>query len=80
MTAYTVLSLAERFKVDIETEIIEISSDVSRVGGTSADLVQGDHLSVLQLLYGLMLPSGNDAATALAAHFGAKICDEREEE
>ena len=34
--------------------------------GTSAQLVTGDKLSVEQLLYGLMLPSGNDAAIALA--------------
>lgn len=34
--------------------------------GTSAELVEGDLLSVQQLLYGLMLPSGNDAALALS--------------
>ena len=66
MTAYTVLRLAERFKVDIETEIIEFTTEVARVGGTSADLLAGDKLSILQLMYGLMLPSGNDAAMALA--------------
>ena len=66
MTAYTILELAKRFNVNIETEIIEITSDVARVGGTSADLLAGDKLSVLQLMYGLMLPSGNDAAMALA--------------
>ena len=47
MTAYTLLSLAKRFEVDIEKEVIEITSDVSRVGGTSADLVAGDKLTVL---------------------------------
>ena len=47
MTAYTLLSLAKRFDVDIEKEVIEITSDVARVGGTSADLVAGDKLTVL---------------------------------
>jgi D-alanyl-D-alanine carboxypeptidase len=36
-------------------------------------LQEGDVLSVNELLYGLMLPSGNDAAHQLALHFGAKL-------
>lgn len=36
------------------------------MSGTSAELVEGDQYTVLELLYGMMLPSGNDAATALA--------------
>ena len=39
--------------------------------GTSANLKAGDELTILDLLYGMMLPSGNDAACALAEHFGA---------
>jgi D-alanyl-D-alanine carboxypeptidase (penicillin-binding protein 5/6) len=38
--------------------------------GTSACLCPSDVLPLLDLLYGLMLPSGNDAATALAEYFG----------
>lgn len=34
--------------------------------GTSAELQTGDILSIYDLLFGLMLPSGNDAAIALA--------------
>jgi len=30
--------------------------------GTSADIVEGEIYTVQQMLYGLMLPSGNDAA------------------
>ena len=36
------------------------------MSGTSAQLLQGDKYTVKELLYGLMLPSGNDAAIALA--------------
>lgn len=32
------------------------------------------------MLHGLMLPSGNDAAVALAEHFGAMLLEEQEEQ
>jgi D-alanyl-D-alanine carboxypeptidase len=37
------------------------------------NLVAGDTLTVSQLLYGLLIPSGNDGARALARHVGAKL-------
>ncbi len=43
---------------------------VSDWGASTADLRTGDKLSVRQLLYAMMLPSGCDAAMALADHFG----------
>ena len=42
----------------------------ANLGGTSADLLENDSLTVHELLYGMMLPSGNDAAQALAIYFG----------
>lgn len=47
-----------------------MSKNAATVGGTSAKLRTGDVLSVWDLLHGLMLPSGNDAAITLAEHFG----------
>lgn len=47
-----------------------VDESVSDVIGTSAQLVPGDTLTVEQLCYGTMLPSGNDAAHMLAMHFG----------
>ncbi|MFI9051809.1 D-alanyl-D-alanine carboxypeptidase family protein [Streptomyces sp. NPDC053427] len=44
---------------------------VARYGASSADLRTGDKLTVRQLLYGLMLPSGCDAGYALADTFGS---------
>lgn len=38
--------------------------------GTSANLRNDDELLVIDLLYGLLLPSGNDAGFALAQYFG----------
>ncbi|WP_431041139.1 D-alanyl-D-alanine carboxypeptidase family protein [Streptomyces sp. P1-3] len=43
---------------------------VTRQGASTADLKTGDKLTVRQLLYALMLPSGCDAAYALADTFG----------
>ena len=42
----------------------------SRLGGTSAELLDNDTMTVFELLHGMMLPSGNDAAQALAIYFG----------
>ncbi|WP_051941258.1 D-alanyl-D-alanine carboxypeptidase family protein [Phaeacidiphilus oryzae] len=42
----------------------------SRVGASTAGLRAGDRLTVRQLLYGLLLPSGSDAAYALADGLG----------
>ncbi len=38
-------------------------------------LVGGDTLTLGTLLYGLLLPSGNDAAHAIARYVGYKLCD-----
>lgn len=38
-------------------------------------LVAGDTLTIEQLLYGLMLPSGNDASYCLANYFGAILLE-----
>ena len=38
----------------------------------------GDQFSVWDMLHGLMLPSGNDAAIVLAEHFGGLILEQRE--
>ena len=36
-------------------------------------VVPGDKLTLEQLLYGLLIPSGNDAANAIAVHMGGSI-------
>ncbi|WP_377270142.1 D-alanyl-D-alanine carboxypeptidase family protein [Peterkaempfera sp. SMS 1(5)a] len=48
----------------------EYRSYVAAKGASSADLRTGDKLTVRQLLYAMMLPSGCDAAYALADNFG----------
>ena len=45
-----------------------VSPHAAATGGSRMGLVPGETLTVLDLLYGLLLPSGNDAAVALAEH------------
>ena len=78
MTAYVVYKLMEKFKVD-ESYLVTVSGDASSVIGTSAELIEGDTLTIKQLLYGLMLPSGNDAAHSLAETFGTWLKKEKDE-
>ncbi|WP_405560415.1 D-alanyl-D-alanine carboxypeptidase family protein [Streptomyces sp. NBC_01180] len=43
---------------------------VQKVGGSTADLQTGDTLTVEQLLHAMLVPSGDDAAMALADNLG----------
>ncbi|HEY7127168.1 MAG TPA: D-alanyl-D-alanine carboxypeptidase family protein [Ktedonobacterales bacterium] len=45
-------------------------NEVNKYKGSSAGLVVGDQMSLRDLLYGLMLPSGDDAAIAIADAVG----------
>ena len=80
MTALCVLNLIEKFegcsKYASLNTTLKINRPVSRIQGTSAELIEGDTLSVRELMYGMMLPSGNDAAVALGTHFGGIIKSE----
>lgn len=72
MTAAVVLRLARK-EPDTLRETVTVGASSARVGGSTAALQAGDRLSVEDLLYGLLLPSGNDAAAALAEHFGPRF-------
>ena len=64
MTALLVLqhaSLADR---------VTVSPQAAGAAGSRMGLTAGETLTVQDLLYGLLLPSGNDAAVALAEHVG----------
>lgn len=55
------------------SDTIEISKKAAGTGGSKLGLKTGDKITVLDLLYGLMLRSGNDAAVALAEYAGGDI-------
>ncbi len=54
-------------------EIVEIKSEHIAVEGSSMYLKPGEKLTVRELLYGLLLSSGNDAASVLAYHTAGSI-------
>ena len=55
------------------SEIVTAGPNASGVEGTSIYLAEGEQLSMEQLLYGLMLRSGNDAAVAIAEHIAGSV-------
>lgn len=54
-------------------DVVTASSNASGTEGTSIYLGVGEHLSMLNMLYGLMLRSGNDAAIAIAEHVDGTV-------
>ena len=67
MTAIIVL---ENSNLD---DIVTVSSKAAGTGGSRLGLRTDDTISVRDLLYGLMLCSGNDAAVALAEYIGGDL-------
>lgn len=55
------------------SDIVTIDSKSAGTGGSSLGLKKNDKITVNDLLYGLMLRSGNDSAVALAIHIGGSI-------
>jgi D-alanyl-D-alanine carboxypeptidase (penicillin-binding protein 5/6) len=72
MTARVVLA-KKNLNLDSKVTVQKAYSDyiVDNDWASSARLIVGDKVTVRQLLYGLMLPSGCDAAYALADKFGS---------
>lgn len=54
-------------------DMVTIPRQACGIEGSSVYLREGEKLTVRQLLYGLMLRSGNDCATALALHVGGSV-------
>lgn len=68
VTALTVLNNC----ANIDREIL-IDDRAVGIPGTSIYLKHGEKMTVRELLYGMMLPSGNDSATALAYYVAKDI-------
>lgn len=56
-------------------EMVKVSEKASKINGTKVGLYAGGFYKIEDLLYGLLLNSGNDCAIALAEHFSG---DEKE--
>ncbi len=70
MTALVVLKHVENPDT---TNVVIVEGDPVEPGYSTMNLQVGDTLTVTQLLYGLMLPSGGDAANALCRYVGGII-------
>ena len=54
-------------------EVVTVGRNAYGVPGTSIYLSLGEKITLRDLLYGLMLASGNDAAVAIAEHIGGSV-------
>lgn len=54
-------------------DIVTTSANAANTEGSSLELTQGEQLTMLDLLYGIMLVSGNDATVAVAEHISGSV-------
>lgn len=66
----TALIALEYGKLD---ELVTVSTNAAYQEGSSMYLKPGENIPLSDLLYGLMLPSGNDAAVAIAEHISGNV-------
>lgn len=66
----TALMVLEYGRLD---EVVTVGRNAYGVPGTSIYLSLGEQITLHDLLYGLMLASGNDAAVAIAEHIGGNV-------
>jgi D-alanyl-D-alanine carboxypeptidase (penicillin-binding protein 5/6) len=72
LTALVVFRIARENPQALD-EMVAFSQRADRTGGSTTGLHAGERIPVRELLYGLLLPSGNDAGVALAEHFGGRL-------
>ncbi len=75
LTAYTVMKYVDDLDGTMVTAPRYIYDELYGKGGSTADIRQGETLSVRNLLYALMLPSANEAASILADYVGKGSID-----
>lgn len=61
----------------LKSTYFKVTSWAVSTNGTTADLIENAWMTVEDLLYGLLLPSGNDAATVLSENVGAVLYFEK---
>jgi len=67
MTAILAIEMGDLY------DVVTVSPRAVGVEGSSIYLAQGERLTLEELLYGLMLRFGNDAAVAIAEHIGGSV-------
>lgn len=56
-------------------DTVIVSNNAAWTGGSSVNLKTGDEIELNELMYGLMLNSGNDAAVAIAEHTSGTVLE-----
>jgi D-alanyl-D-alanine carboxypeptidase (penicillin-binding protein 5/6) len=78
MTAYTCCQIIfgdmASYGINPKRVYFRASYIAAKIGGTTAHIKEGMRYSIYDLMVGLMLPSGNDAALVLAENFGRFLC------
>jgi D-alanyl-D-alanine carboxypeptidase (penicillin-binding protein 5/6) len=72
MTAFVILRLAATEPTVLD-ELVTFSRRADETIGSTSGVQEGERVPVRELLFGLLLPSGNDAAVAFAEHFGGRM-------
>ena len=65
----TAIIALESYKI---YDIVEIGDEIDNVVGSAIYLEKGTKITIIDLVYGLLLRSGNDAAMTIAYHVGNK--------
>jgi D-alanyl-D-alanine carboxypeptidase (penicillin-binding protein 5/6) len=66
----TAILAIEKGRLD---DVVTVSKRAAQVSGSNAGLIQDEKITLGELLYCLMIPSGNDAAIAIAEHIGGSV-------
>ena len=70
MTALVSIMLVKELDLNMSNTYFTVGRSSAGCCGTTAFLVADQKVKIIDLLYALMLPSGNDAALTLAENFG----------
>lgn len=74
MTASLLMEQIEAGAISLD-DVVEVGDEISSARGSMMGLSVGDRVTVEDLLYGMMLNSGNDAALAVAKLVGGTVDD-----
>jgi serine-type D-Ala-D-Ala carboxypeptidase (penicillin-binding protein 5/6) len=72
MTAYVVFKALDTGRIDID-DLALVSKKAWKTGGTRMFIDVNSHVKVADLIRGMLIQSGNDAATALAEHVAGSV-------
>lgn len=75
MNLITAIEILGTLKLDPSRIYIRVSKEAANLNGTTAFLKEGMELSLYDLMFGIMLPSGNDAAYNMAQVLGAIVSE-----